>query len=95
MPFNKVNNEFSLLYFNNEISSLEWKQKNFSFASFAETAHMPKKYWDLLVEKEGESWNQLSVLANVKNQLVREASAWIKIQMRQHVEVNNTDVTSH
>lgn len=67
MPFNKVNIEFSLLSFNSEIFSLELKQKNFSFANFAKTAHVPKNFRDLLEEKEGESWDQLSALANVKN----------------------------
>lgn len=57
----------SFLSFSNEISSQEFKQHNFSFVSFAETADVPKNYRDLLEEKEGESWNQLSVLPNVKN----------------------------
>lgn len=94
MPFNKVNIEFSLrfpLIVRFLIFLLKLKQKNCSLESFAETAHVPKNYWDLLEEKEGERWDQLSVLANVKNQLVREASAWIKVQTRPYAEVNNTD----
>lgn len=46
---------------------MELKQKNFSFANFAKTAHVPKNFRDLLEEKERESWDQLSALANVKN----------------------------